>query len=402
MEQRPTWTLTERTPVEVALSADDVDFLLTRHRAAVQLLPTRQPGVFRVTPTGHVGTILAPDCRLVLRPKIPLRNVLYLLDADAELPALTDESAATSDEMIDLLAAQFARRLAERVAAGLRRGYRERAEVGAFLLGRLDVAAQLRDLHGRKDQLHCRFDDFTADVPCNQLARAVAERVLAWPLLDPAVRHALRHTLTAFAEVQTVPLDGRSFDGVLADRLQRDYWPLLTLGRLLAESLTPTPAGPLAGPAFLLNLERLFERFLLSRIAACFDPTTADVRAVVQPWCPVEARGGLKPELALRPDLTLRRADRTVLVLDAKWKRLPATRLVTADVYQILAYCAALDVRRAMLVYPGRRDRAWDYELGALPMRLTVRTLCVTGDRARLERSVRRLLRALRRDALVE
>jgi hypothetical protein len=85
-----------------------------------------------------------------------------------------------------------------------------------------------------------------------------------------------------------------------------------------------------------------------------------------------------------------------VLVLDAKWKRLPAGRLVTADVYQVLAYCAALGVRRAVLVYPGRRDRAWHYDLGEAPTRLTVRTLCVTGDRARLDLAVRRLLRALR------
>jgi hypothetical protein len=62
----------------------------------------------------------------------------------------------------------------------------------------------------------------------------------------------------------------------------------------------------------------------------------------------------------------------------------------------VLAYGAALDVRQAVLVYPGRRDRAWEYRLGAAPVRVVVRTLCVSGDRARLERAVRRLLRGLR------
>ena len=49
------------------------------------------------------------------------------------------------------------------------------------------IAAQLRDPHGRKDQLHCHFDDFTVDVPCNQLAKATAECVLAWPPLGAPV-----------------------------------------------------------------------------------------------------------------------------------------------------------------------------------------------------------------------
>src|SRR5205823_1122059 len=131
--QRPTWTLTERTPAEVPLTADDVDFLLAHHRAHVRLLPTRRPGVFRLTPTGHAGAILAPGCRLVLQPKIPIRNVLYLLDPDTELPALADAAgAAPGGDVLDFLAAQLACRMAERAAAGLRRGYRERADAGAF------------------------------------------------------------------------------------------------------------------------------------------------------------------------------------------------------------------------------------------------------------------------------
>jgi 5-methylcytosine-specific restriction enzyme subunit McrC len=390
MNARPTWTLTERTAAELPLTAADVEYLLAHHRAHVQLLPTRRPDLFRVTATGHVGSIPAPDCRLVLRPKIPIRNILYLLDPASDLPAFADGGAADAGgDVIDILAAELARALAARAAAGLRRGYRERAETGAFLQGRLDVAAQLRDPHGRRDQLHCNLDDFTPDVPCNQLPKATAERLLACPALGAAVRQALRHALAAFAEVQPVPLEDRLFADALADRLNQEYRPLLGLCRLLAEGLAPA-AGALTAPAFLLNLERVFERFLLSRISGSFGG------AAVQPWCRVEGPGGARPELALRPDLTLGRDGRPVLVLDAKWKRLPATRLVTADVYQVLAYCAALGVRRGVLVYPGKRDRAWQYELGTEPVRLTVWTLCVTGDRPRLERAVRRLLRGLR------
>ena len=162
MDQLPSYTLTERTPAELPTCRPTRwIFCWSTTGRTFETLPTRQPGLFRVIPTGHVGTILAPDCRLLLQPKIPIRNVLYLLDNNADLPPLAYTTPVTpGGDLIDLLAAQLAQRLAERAAAGLRRGYQERAETGAFLQGRLDVAAQLRDPQGRREQLHCQFDDF--------------------------------------------------------------------------------------------------------------------------------------------------------------------------------------------------------------------------------------------------
>ena len=49
------------------------------------------------------------------------------------------------DEALDFFAGQLACRMAQRVRAGLHRGYRERRESGPALRGRLDVAAQLRE-----------------------------------------------------------------------------------------------------------------------------------------------------------------------------------------------------------------------------------------------------------------
>jgi 5-methylcytosine-specific restriction enzyme subunit McrC len=99
----------------------------------------------------------------------------------------------------------------------------------------------------------------------------------------------------------------------------------------------------------------------------------------VQPWTRVSAGAGARPGLTLRPDLTLDRAGRTLLILDVKWKRLSPTALPTDDVYQVLAYCAALGARRAVLVYPGRRNRTWHYILERSAIELRVATLRVAG-----------------------
>jgi len=75
--------------------------------------------------------------------------------------------------------------------------------------------------------------------------------------------------------------------------------------------------------AFLLNLEQRLERFCCPEFRP-FDGdgrVRAAVRAVVSRQGPVGAR-----RVAMRPDLTLERDGRHVLVLDPS-ERLPATRL---------------------------------------------------------------------------
>ncbi len=101
-----------------------------------------------------------------------------------------------------------------------------------------------------------------------------------------------------------------------------------------------------------------------------------------------------QPDIPMRPDVLIERHGAPVVVLDAKWKRPSGSLPVADDLYQVLAYAAALGVRRAVLVYPGRRDRAWTYTLARSAVRVEVRTLRVIGPREALAASLRRLGRA--------
>jgi 5-methylcytosine-specific restriction endonuclease McrBC regulatory subunit McrC len=399
MEQTPprrTLLLTERVATECRLTAEDVHFLLAGHRAHVELLPTRHRGRYSLTPTGHVGTIVGPNVRLVIRPKIPLSNLFHLLDPAGPLPVVDDATAATpGTEALDFLAGRLAHLLRERAAAGLHRAYAERAEQGPFLHGRLDVAAQLRDPNGRRDRLHCRYEEFGVDIPCNQVPRATADLVLRSPLADDGVRAALRRSLQDFAGVSSVPLGPDSFQAAEPDRLTEAYRPLLDLCRLLADSLAPQEnAGPVACPAFLLDMERVFERYVTAGVQAAFAGKPGYAVAV-QPLHRANRPVPDQPDIPMRPDVTIERGERWRCVVDAKWKRLGRS-LVSADVYQVLAYATALGARRAVLVYPGRRERTWTYRFHGMAPSLLVHTLRVVGPRERCRRSLGRLGRMLR------
>ena len=392
---RQTLVLTERTASRCRLSAADVDFLLAEHRGHVELLPTRHRGRYRLTPTGHVGTIVAPHSRLVIRPKVPVENLFHLLDPTAPLPTVADSAAVEpGTEALDFLAGRLAWLLAERAAAGLHRAYAERAEQGPFLQGRLDVPAQLRDPNGRTDRIHSRYEEFSVDVPCNQVPRATAELVLRSPLAADWVRAALRRSLQAFAGVSSVPLGPESFQAAQTDRLTESYRPLLDLCRLLADSLAPQElAGSVPCPAFLLDMERVFERYVTAGVVRAFQDRPVCTVAVQPLHLANEPVSGA-PNIPMRPDLLVEWGGRR-LVADAKWKRLTRS-LVTPDVYQVLAYATALGTERAVLVYPGKRDRTWAYTLPRSPVSLVIQTLRVVGSRERCQRSLERLGRILR------
>jgi len=388
--------LTERQPYITRLAPGDVAFLLEHHRGRLEVLPTGRRDRYRLTALGCVGVLIAPTCRFVIRPKIPWANVFAMLDPLAVVPAASDRIAPEiGTEALDFLAGQLARRMAERVTAGLYRAYREQNEQGTVLHGRVDLAAQMREAPGRKDLLHSQYDELSADIPCNRAVKATAEAVLQSPLLCADVRAALRQALAGFEGVCSAPVPARSWDRVQAERLPAEYYPLVDLCRLLADSLNlHDSAGNMAAPRFLLDLERVFEMHITRGIVEAFAQSES-LTVAVQTTHTVNEPLADQPDLTIRPDLTIDHDGRTLLVIDAKWKPLPKNA-ETADLYQVLSYGTLLGAQGVVLVYPGRKWSVREYRFTHTPLRLMVCTLQVGGTRQACLRSVRRLVKSLK------
>src|SRR5262245_16882380 len=98
----PTLRLVERRRRRCRLAPDEVRFLLEHHCAHLDLTPTPCRNVWQVTPTGVAGVILTPLRRVVISPKLPLRNVLFLLDPHSE-PDDVNTSPSDGEAVIELL-----------------------------------------------------------------------------------------------------------------------------------------------------------------------------------------------------------------------------------------------------------------------------------------------------------
>jgi 5-methylcytosine-specific restriction enzyme subunit McrC len=376
--------LTEYRPRDVRLRRADVDFLLGPGRGVIDLVPTATPGRYRITTGGFVGVLQSPTVRFVLRPKVPRANLYHLLDPDAppdEVPNSSDSEPGS--DALDFLARRLAAGMRQRAAAGLSRGYVERSDRQPFLQGRLDVPAQVREPATARDRFHVTRDEFTTDLPLHQFPKATAEAVLASPHVSAPARALLRDALIGYADVSSVfPAD--------LDRVPEADRPFVDLCRLVAGVLKPgEAAGLVGGPGFLIDMEKVFERYVERVVRAAAPDVAAQAEFRYHGPVPVG-----QPTLVGRPDTVIRQNGRVRCAIDAKWKQLDGPP-PAADVHQALAYAVGLGCRDVRLVYPGRRSAAWRYDLTEGDVTLTVHTLRVVGPRAACERSARRLGRSL-------
>ncbi|MFO0807863.1 MAG: hypothetical protein U0746_04500 [Gemmataceae bacterium] len=339
--------LTERAPRVVRLRRGDAEFLLAHHRGRIEVVPTPDRGRYRLTALGVAGVLPCPHVRLAIRPKLPPGDLLRLLD-----PLAPDDlsTPVETDSLLDVLARRFAVRLRELVANGLHRGYVEKRAAGPTLIGRLDVAEQVGTF--RRDVLHSRYDELTTDIDINRHLHAIVQTVLAQSDISDATRGEFEALRPHFCNIAAA----RSSHFVKPP----GYGPVLAVASLLDRGLAPGPgSGFEPGPAFLLDLQRAFELAVTMRLEAAFAERPT-FRVCAQPWLNVVASGS---PMHVRPDIVIERRGQMVAVVDAKWKRPIATGAIGDDVYQVLGYTAALGLRRAALVYPGRRIRRVSYEL---------------------------------------
>lgn len=326
-----------------------------------------------------VGVLAGEGCSLEILPKVDpaapdetrpavRRRLVHMLDVALGLDLSAGEAASMdrrADTLLDIFIALFADRLIAEVRHGLPRRYRERENDLAALRGRLMTVRQFTVNAVRPDRLACRFDELDADTPLLRIMKAAvlllsrhAQRVETQRKLSE-----LRFLLAPVADVPRARLPWRE---VRIDRTSRRWTALFDLARLLLgarwQETHVGAAGQPHGISLLFQMNDLFERYVAVQLRRALEPRGLDVVAqggferCLGDWqADSECRGSL---LRTKPDLIVRDGERTVAVLDTKWKALAADPLEgkggvqEADIYQLMAYARLYRCERLMLLYP--------------------------------------------------
>jgi 5-methylcytosine-specific restriction enzyme subunit McrC len=138
--------------------------------------------------------------------------------------------------------------------------------------------------------------------------------------------------------------------------------------------------------SFLIDMNRLFERYIAQLLAR--DLPMVGLEVDLQPRLPLDQAG----QVPIRPDIVIRQAGRPILVVDTKYKRLAEGQVEQPDLFQVLAYCRALLIDQAMLIYPaaGATERTIRVRDGASVVEMVFFTL--DGSLAELQAEEGRLV----------
>lgn len=315
-------------------------------------------GRTQLTSTSYVGVVRAGEVELRVTPKLKIHRLLWLIGYASDPKGWRDEQQVDLQEIDDLVAAMavsFVAASTGALAQGLLRGYQIIEEASATLRGRLRESDQVRRRRSVALPLEVRYDDYTVDIPENQLLLSAALRLRHLSLLPPNTRAALHRLIALMGEV-TPLIPGQQLPTTRFDQLNRHYRPAILLARLiLAGKSLEQPPGATTAAGFLFDLNLVFEQWLSAALREALLPYGGYLRGQ---W---PGHLDVGKSISLRPDMVWERGGKPAGVVDAKYKSLhPEGVGPNPDLYQMLAYCTVLGLRAGHLVYaageqtPGR------------------------------------------------
>ena len=210
------------------------------------------------------GNGLPSGEQIEIHPKIPIRNLFYMLAIAFQAPPFRSEMARLSrlEEILEFIANFFAELVEERIASGLYRWYVEREDNVRAIKGRVNFPEDFRRNFISRQLTYCRFDEFTWDIPENQIVRQVIHLLSGWKFRSGTCLR-LRQIDSELGEITRTRFSPSAIDLITYHRLNEDYRHLHHLCRLFLEgSSLSENVGTLDFRAFLLDMNKLFEEFI--------------------------------------------------------------------------------------------------------------------------------------------
>ncbi len=335
-ETATTWHLAAHQRAEQVADAD----ILASALAMPALLQVEgvHAGRVRVRTRGVVGTMQVGPLRVVVHPRHLSRAVALglVLGGRGLAPTQTPAARVEDPDLLRVLALAYLDEVVRLFQRGLRREYRDAQMRPDPLRGELD----LDRWHGPRSPEGgglpwCRVRERTADLPEHRLLRAALRGLARAEVLETPLRQRAAALAERLADVPANPPPRAAWPRLRRSGLFAPYATAVDLSGVLLDGLLGEGEQGADGRGFLLDLDRLFERWLAAELG----------RVAPEGWR-VEAQEQVSigaPALQRALDVSVRdaRGD-LVAILDAKNKGFDAGVPPRDDVHQLATYMATL------------------------------------------------------------
>jgi len=346
-------------------------------QAGVDLI---QLGYKQLRATSYVGVVQLGNVTIQVLPKVDatgrddakdpasvdsaVANLLWMLVYAGELPIHESEVASLlkrRGSLFEVLVRVFCERLTEQLERGFYRTYQHQEDTLPVLKGRWLLSQQLRQQPLLRDRFLVSYDEFAEDNPLNRVFCYTVHHL--WHLTRDAGNRRRLDVLRMWYDRVTLltHISAQDLDKVTFTRLNAAYHPVFNLAcTFLNQESLQLRTGRTEAFTFLFDMNVLFERFVAGFLRRYRQQALPEglqsceilSQGVGEPrWLAWTQPGGGRPKFRLKPDLLLRRRDRTIaMVIDTKYKTHVAIQ--EADAYQMHAYATRYKCPDVLLLYP--------------------------------------------------
>ena len=339
-------------------------------------------GAHLLRPSSYVGAVNIGDRSVIVRPKIPVDRVMFLMTYAMDPRHWRDESIelTTDADVLEAVALAFSRRTQRAIHRGLLRGYRREEDALNTVRGQIRFADQIGRRYGLPLPIEVAYDEYTEDIEHNRLLKTAIHRLSHARIRSMTVRQELRRLRSAFDMVQLGSYSPGAVPAIRYTRLDEHYRPAVELARLIIDnSSLELFGGRVSGAAFLIDMNVVFERFLYVALGEALG--IGSDRWQHQARLKLDEGGSInmEPDLSWWALATNGSGSFPCFVGDAKYKKLDAPGFRHADIYQMLAYCTAADLRSGLLIYAAGEDPSGKYRINHAGKTIEVATLDLSG-----------------------
>ena len=363
--------------------------------ARIDVTPSSdQDDGYVLKPSSYVGALNLGDLAVVVRPKLPIDRVMFLITyaMDPKNWRRDPVGLTRDDDILEAVALAFAYRTRQAIQRGLLQGYRREEDALSVVRGRIRFGDQVRRRFGVSPPVEVAFDEFTEDIEKNRLLKTAIHRLGHTFIRSKAARLEVRRLRPAFTMVGLGSYRRGALPDVRYTRLDEHYRPAVELARLIIEnSSLELFHGKIAGAAFLIDMNNVFERFLYVALREALGLSEGQWKHEARLELDEGRRIKMYPDMSWWPAGPARNGPRPRFVGDAKYKKLRPQGFEHADIYQMLAYCTAADLPSGLLVYAAGEDEPGTYSIKNAGKRIEVASLDLRGTPEAILDEVRRL-----------
>lgn len=273
------------------------------------------------------------------------------------------------DNIFNLLAKLMINGVKNIIKRGFHREYQDCSEELSFIRGKIDVASSLRQQSFIRKQLVCDFDEFTDNVPFNQILKTTIGILIKAPYLDSRIKKELIDIRYHFSFIDEIRITMYAFSCLKYNRNNMHYKMLMNICELIYFGLIANEEGKALKFADFIRNEQmavLYEKFVLNFYKKHLPVSIYRTHSPKIEWGIDDGfkHVGLEYLPQMRTDIVIENSvERTQIIVDTKYYasalekgNLGETKkLIPSNLYQICTYVnnsAYLGKVSGMLLYP--------------------------------------------------